>query len=158
VQKYGELNYNRKEIVPKLARRMFVFCGLFLAIMGLTIACNSSPNAPSSATEKVFKVAIAEEIPGLNPQGYDTHSFVALDLIFDPLVRYSADGSIQPGLAESWKTAADQKTITFKLRSGVTFQDGTPFNSEAAKWNFERWVNVADHDWLPISTKIACDR
>jgi nickel transport system substrate-binding protein len=29
------------------------------------------------------------------------------------------------------------------------------FDAEAEKWNFQRWVNVADHDWLPISTKIS---
>jgi len=103
----------------------------------------------------VFKVAIVGDVSKLNPQGYDNHGFVPLAMIFDPLVRYSEDGKIQPGLAESWQLSADSLTLTFKLRSGVTFQDGTPFDATAAKWNFERWINVADHDWLPVSTKIA---
>jgi nickel transport system substrate-binding protein len=157
-------NHDESQKVTKtvlnFSRRTLTFCGLLLAAVSLVIACNS-PSPPSvtrsgtDAKEQVLKVAIAEEISGLNPHGYDAHSFVALDLIFDPLVNYADDGTIQPGLAESWETSADSLTLTFKLRQDVKFQDGTPFNSEAAKWNFERWVNVADHDWLPISTKIA---
>src|SRR4029453_1722482 len=42
-----------------------------------------------------------------------------------------------PGLAESW-TQPDNKTLIFKLRRGVKFHDGTDFNAEAAKFNFNR--------------------
>jgi len=44
-----------------------------------------------------------------------------------------------PSLAESWEASADGKTWTFKLRKNVKFQDGTPFNAEAVKFNFDRW-------------------
>jgi len=46
---------------------------------------------------------------------------------------------LQPALATEWKASADGKTWTFKLRQGVTFQDGTPFNAEAVKFNIDRW-------------------
>jgi peptide/nickel transport system substrate-binding protein len=46
---------------------------------------------------------------------------------------------IKPGLAESWTTSPDRRTYTFKLRPNVTFQDGTPFNANAAQFNFRRW-------------------
>jgi peptide/nickel transport system substrate-binding protein len=57
--------------------------------------------------------------------------------VFEPLVVIDDKLQIKPGLAESWE-APDPKTIVFKLRSGVTFHDGTPFNAEAVKFNFER--------------------
>lgn len=43
-----------------------------------------------------------------------------------------------PGLATSWDMSSDGLTWTFHLRSGVKFQDGTPFNADAVKWNIER--------------------
>lgn len=141
--------------------RILRFFSLLFTVLLLAIACSptaqqSSQTAASVASvEQTFTVAIGEDVAGLNPQGYDAHSFVALAMMFEPLVRYGADGTIQPALAESWQASPDNLSWTFKLRQGATFQDGTPFNAEAAKWNFQRWVNVADHDWLPLSTKIA---
>lgn len=44
-----------------------------------------------------------------------------------------------PGLAERWEANQDSTAWTFYLRQGVEFHDGTPFNAEAVKFNFERW-------------------
>lgn len=56
----------------------------------------------------------------------------------DPLVVLAPDGTYKPALATSWSSSPDGKVWTFTLRSGVTFQDGTPFNAEAVKANLER--------------------
>lgn len=48
-----------------------------------------------------------------------------------------ADGSINPWLAESWEISPDGLEYTFTLKEGVTFHDGTPFNAEAVKANFD---------------------
>ncbi|MBA2450258.1 MAG: twin-arginine translocation signal domain-containing protein [Chloroflexi bacterium] len=57
--------------------------------------------------------------------------------VFDPLVVIDTKLQVKPNLAESWQTP-DPKTIVFKLRQGVKFHDGTDFNAEAARFNFER--------------------
>lgn len=44
-------------------------------------------------------------------------------------------------LAESWDLSDDGLTYTFHLRKGVRFHDGTPFNADAVKFNFERFLN-----------------
>ncbi len=44
-----------------------------------------------------------------------------------------------PGLATRWEASSDSKVWTFYLRKGVKFHDGTPFNAEAVKFNFDRW-------------------
>lgn len=61
-----------------------------------------------------------------------------LYLAFDTLVRYGPDFSIKPELAESWEASADGKRIVFVLQQGVTFQDGTPFDAAAVKWNIDQ--------------------
>jgi peptide/nickel transport system substrate-binding protein len=61
-----------------------------------------------------------------------------LYLAFDTLVRYGPDFSIRPELAESWETSADGGRIVFTLRQGVKFQDGTPFDAAAVKWNIDQ--------------------
>jgi ABC-type dipeptide transport system, periplasmic component len=57
--------------------------------------------------------------------------------IYEPLLTLDANLGIKPGLAESWQQV-DAKTLVFKLRRGVKFHDGTDFNAEAARFNFNR--------------------
>ncbi|MHA1331182.1 MAG: ABC transporter substrate-binding protein, partial [Candidatus Hodarchaeales archaeon] len=52
------------------------------------------------------------------------------------------DYSIKPLLAESWEVSEDNTEWTFYLRKGVKFYDGTEFNAEAVKFNFERIKGV----------------
>ena len=59
--------------------------------------------------------------------------------LFDPLARLDPEtGAPAPALAESWEVSADSRSTVFHLRKDVKFQDGTPFNAEAAKFNFDR--------------------
>ena len=53
---------------------------------------------------------------------------------------------VAPQLATSWESNADADVWTLGLREGVMFHDGTPFNAEAVKWNFDRWLD-ADHPY-----------
>jgi len=62
---------------------------------------------------------------------------------YDTLIRREADGTVVPWLAESFKTE-DQQTWTFKLRSGVKFQDGEPLTAEAVKINLDRHMDKAN--------------
>jgi nickel transport system substrate-binding protein len=114
----------------------------------------AAPSPAAAAVEQTFVIAVGSDPGPLNPHDY-AYSFIALDMVYEPLVRYAADGSIVPALAESWEISPDGLTWTFTLREGVTFQDGTPFNAEAVKWNFERWIQTERHNWLPSTNRIA---
>ncbi len=61
--------------------------------------------------------------------------------IYDTLLRVDATNTVQADLATSW-TYADPKTLTFTLRSDVTFQDGTPFNADAVVFNINRYLTT----------------
>src|SRR5215211_6267426 len=60
--------------------------------------------------------------------------------IYDTLVWRANDGTFLPGLAETWEPSADGTVYTFKLRDGVKFHDGTPFNADAVKFTFDHIV------------------
>src|SRR3954447_12440840 len=64
--------------------------------------------------------------------------------IYDSLVMIDNTGKIIPGLAEKWETSSDGKAVTYSLRKGVKFHDGTEFNAEAVKWNIDRYRNDND--------------
>ena len=49
---------------------------------------------------------------------------------------------LEPELAESWKIAPDGNSVTFKLRKGAKFHDGTPITAKDVKWSFDRAVTV----------------
>jgi len=78
--------------------------------------------------------------PHISYSRYDQTLFVQL---YDPLIVRTGDGVFHPALAESWSMSDDGRTWTFKLRDDVVFHDGTPFNAEAVKFNFDRIVDPA---------------
>jgi len=77
---------------------------------------------------------------GLDPQGtHDSAQRFLYSAIFDSLFNVNEKtGGVFPSLALSFKTSNAGKTITLKLRHGVKFSDGTPFNSSAVVFNFNR--------------------
>lgn len=60
--------------------------------------------------------------------------------IYEPLVRADANGNLVAGLAESWDVV-DDTTIVFHLRTDVKFHDGTEFNADAVKANFDYFMD-----------------
>lgn len=85
-------------------------------------------------------LALALEPPGLDPTAGAASSIgeVVLYNIFETLTKINPDGSVSPLLAESWEVSPDLKTTTLRLRRGVTFHNGAPFNAECVKFSFER--------------------
>lgn len=102
----------------------------FTAIILSGCGGKQEESAPS-AGENVLKLAAA----------YDFKSAMeGKMLVFDSLVKIDPTGNIQPSLAESWDISGDGTTYTFHLRRGVTFHDGTPFNSETAELSLQ-WMS-----------------
>jgi ABC-type dipeptide/oligopeptide/nickel transport system permease component/ABC-type transport system substrate-binding protein len=58
--------------------------------------------------------------------------------VYEGLVQFAADGSVQPKLALSWDVADDGLTYTFHLQSGARFHDGSAFDAAAAKFSLQR--------------------
>src|SRR3954468_9497975 len=85
-------------------------------------------------------IAMQLEPPGLDPTANAASAIgeVTLYNIYETLTKINGDGKITPLLAESWEVSPDLKTYTFKLRKGVKFQNGEPFNAQSVKFSFDR--------------------
>lgn len=91
----------------------------------------------------------------LNPHLYTPNQMFAQSMVYEPLVKYQADGSVQPWLATRWRHSADGKTWWFTLRDDVAFSNGEPFNAQAAAANFQAVLaNRQRHAWLELANQI----
>jgi peptide/nickel transport system substrate-binding protein len=54
---------------------------------------------------------------------------------FETLTDLDAEGRANPGLAKDWKVSADNKSMTFNIRNGIKFHDGSDLDADAVKWN-----------------------
>jgi peptide/nickel transport system substrate-binding protein len=93
----------------------------------------------STACQKGTSQNVSQEIVaglGRDPGGVygHAHHLQPLTRIFETLVSYGYHTEIIPQLATSWEVSEDGMTWTFHLRQGVLFHDGTPFDSEAARF------------------------
>lgn len=69
----------------------------------------------------------------------DGESSKVVNAIFEGLLRYKPGSTeVEPWLAESYTISPDGLTYTFKLRKGITFHDGTPFNADAVVYSIGR--------------------
>lgn len=117
-----------------LALRWLAFVlGLFALMMGAT--------AQSWADSRVV-LAIGGQPETLDPYNTNTMMTMAVTQSFyEGLYQFDRNFEMKPVLAESYTVSEDGLTYTFKLRSGVKFHDGTEFNAQAVKINFDRVKN-----------------
>ncbi|NRF72345.1 ABC transporter substrate-binding protein [Aquincola sp. S2] len=96
--------------------------------------------AAAQPKKETLVLAMTLEPPGLDPTAGAAAAIseVVHYNIFETLTKILGDSSITPLLAESWTVTPDNKTWAFKLRTGVTFHNGEPFNAKTVKFAFER--------------------
>ena len=118
-----------------------------LGLAALTVLASNVVGAERASAESVLRVAMtAADIPdytGAPDQGYEGYRFAGYT-IYDALALWDLSSSdkaadIVPALATSWTVdPKDNKRWIYKLREGVKFQDGCPWNADSAIWNFSR--------------------
>jgi len=92
------------------------------------------------AAETGLIVGLQLEPPHLDPTSAAAGAIdqVLYSNVFEGLTRFGSDGSVNPGLAESWEISGDGLTYTFKLRSGVLFHDGTTMDADDVVFSLDR--------------------
>jgi peptide/nickel transport system substrate-binding protein len=93
--------------------------------------------------QSTLRIGLAEDPDILDPTLARTYvGRIVFATFCDKLFDIDEKLNIVPQLALSHETSADGKEVTIKLRSGVKFQDGEPFNAEAAKFSLERHLSL----------------
>lgn len=141
-----------------------------LAVLAILTGCDLAGGAPDAAPPTLGTPAVAEatlapptptplprggnltvrlaaDIPELRPWQPRSRGEEQLsDLLYDGLLRLDERMRPVPDLAESWETTPDGRTITFTLRSGLTWHDGEPLGATDVLFTLERLRN------LPLTT------
>ncbi|MGB8622091.1 MAG: ABC transporter substrate-binding protein [Paracoccaceae bacterium] len=111
-------------------------------MLGAALALGFTLPAVAQTPPGVLVVGQIAEPKSLDPAA-DTavNDFRILMNMYDGLVRYkSGTLEVEPALAKSWEISDDGTEYTFHLRDGVKFHDGSDFNAEAVKFNFDRML------------------
>lgn len=121
--------------------------------LGLLTGCGKTQQASSGSaaaqTDETITIACCADIGDMNPHLANAGIYAQND-VFDGLVKY-ADGKVQPALAEKWDVSSDGLTYTFHLRRGVKYSDGSVFNANSVKKNFDAiFQNAKKFTWLGV--------
>src|SRR5580692_1368922 len=116
---------------------LFIQCvsAILAAAIAVTCAGQAAPRLPGELAWTI----------GYDPKTFDP---AKVDDQESELVRYLTAGvllrfnrstqKVEPQLAESWSVSADGKTVSFKLRRGLEFSDGSPLTAKDAAWSIRR--------------------
>ncbi len=121
-----------------------MFWKRFLYILTAVILCLAAGGALNAKSHD--SIIVCDDVA--DPMTLDPHkqfsekNHTICQQIFDGLVRFGPDGKIEPALAVSWERTAPDR-MRFKLRKGVSFHNGEPFNSQSAVFSIGRYLDPA---------------
>jgi peptide/nickel transport system substrate-binding protein len=132
-----------------------LFAGLLLLLLAagaISGGCRPAEEGEvAPEPEQALIVAIGAEPENLDPlKMMSSPAATVSQHMVETLIYLDVDGALQPRLAESWEPSADGLAWDLKLREGVQFHDGTPFNAEAVKLNLDRFIGVDDPDQAAV--------
>lgn len=139
-----------RDVAGRVTRRKLMQVGVgtlgaFSLAPNLRISAWAAPRAVQSSGGTV---ALGQKDPvasldSSNPGGTLTAQEIFRH-IYDGLVIFDENLQPQPNLAKSWTVSDDELEWTFDLQDGVKFHDGTPLDSEAVKYHFERILGIKE--------------
>lgn len=126
-------------VFTKRGRTLLMVVPLMTVIL-LSSAASVGRAAAPHASGQTLNIAMVSDVNFLDPNlagsYYDRQ---ILNNVTDKLFDLDSRGRIVPMLATHYKVSKDHMTYTLTLRKGVKFQDGTPFNAAAVKFNLDRY-------------------
>ncbi len=125
---------------------MRTICGRMRLVAAASLCClvllaaagrRESTGAPAPGGTLVIGTSV--ELKTLDQGAGSIPEITVGENIFETLLTRKVDGSVAPNLSPEWQISPDAKTWTFRLRRGVRFHDGEPFNAEAVRFSVD-WI------------------
>jgi len=145
---FGTMNPNLGKMAARIAGLL-----VLAALLGVDVQAAEENTLIMSigtmgdlGTDPTLNSKLFPESGGWENYHYYTH--------YSPLISLDSDGKVIPWMAESYEVSDDYDTITFHLRNGIKFADGTPLNASVVKFNFDRVITYGWTDRRDI-TKLA---
>lgn len=139
--------------MPRITKAFRWRAAAAVAVVGALALSGCASDTPTTEPEQTLQPVIGGDLTvGLqvapksldplfgNAPDLDRNTF---NLFYEPLIRLLPGGEVENVLAESYETSEDETTLTFTLREGVVFSDGTPFDADAVVANLERVIDPA---------------
>ena len=122
---------------------------------GAAVAAGGVALAPGVSARQGTPGGKATVVTSANPASWDlTNStwptWEGVNFLYDRLVSFDEAEQLIPALALSWEVSADGLEWTLKLREGVTFHDGTPFNAASVQFNIQRHLDMPDSGFYSV--------
>lgn len=109
-------------------------------MLRLTVAAMAFMAGPALAAQDGITLGMVLEPPNLDPTAGAAAAVdeIVYANVFEGLTRVAPDGSIVPGLAESWEASEGGRVYDFRLRKGVKFHDGADFDAADVVFTLDR--------------------
>lgn len=157
----------------KTTKKLLALLLAVCMVLGMTACAGSGTPASSTTTDttsagetaqkvdtdgksKTVSIAISENITDLDPHNHNNVvNSMMDDMIYSMLVKADHEGNYNPALATEWSVSEDGTEWTFKLREGVLFSNGEPFNADDVVCTFQRLIDspelvCAANNWTAL--------
>jgi ABC-type transport system substrate-binding protein len=116
--------------------------GFLIAIVGYLLLAHLVAWGQQPKSGGTLRVAWEADIAGMDPHvSPGAQAWYVIGNLFNSLLTIDAELNYVPDLAASWDILEDGKVYVFHLRHGVKFHDGTDFDAEVVRWNYQRIID-----------------
>ena len=130
----------------KKSKLFVLFIGLMLVfplVLGMsTVPAQGAEPTPKYGGTLTWIAAPSRPLIGWPPDLMMNNVVVFVQSCLETLLRANAQGDVYPWLAKSYDVAEDKKSITFILKRGIKFHDGSDLNAEVVKWNLDNMIKA----------------
>ena len=138
----------------KFGPKSTVVAVLTAAALALT-ACGGGGGGGGNAGAPATTLTIGQlqDLVSFEPtDAHIGHTMPYYQAVYDTLIRRAPDGTLEPMVAESWTYNAENTVLTMKLRTDVTFTDGTKLDAEGVKANLDHFKKTQGRDAYQVAS------